>query len=80
MIIYRAVYSWSYGVSNDSDHPIVVKLDLGGSENLSYSTKGSSSKKMLQPRETWFMLHAQAGFGNFTKSIQSEVQHLPKKR
>jgi len=51
----------------------VFKLDLSQSENLSYSTKGPMNKKLLQPREMWFMMHAQAGFGNFTKAIASEI-------
>lgn len=71
--LYSEVFSYTYGVSNESDHPIVFKLDLSQSENLSYSTKGPQNKKLLQPREMWFMMHAQAGFGNFTKAIASEI-------
>ena len=74
------MFSWSYGVANESDHPILITLDLGESQNLNYSTKGGSAKKLIQPRDFWFMLHAQAGFGDFSKSIKHEVQHLPKKR
>ena len=70
---YSAVYSWSYGVANDSDHPIVVTLDLGESQNMSFSTKGASAKKLLQPREIWFMLHAQAGYGDFGKAVKHEA-------
>ena len=55
---YRSAYSWTFGVSNESDHPIVFKLDLSESENLQYSTKGAHNKKLLQPREMWFMMHS----------------------
>lgn len=66
-------YSWSLGVSNESDHPIVIKLDMRESENMQYSTRGSHNKKLLQPGEIWHMMHAQAGFGNFSKAITTEV-------
>lgn len=48
---------------NDSDHPIVAKLDLSDSENMMFSTKGASAKVKILPRESAFLLHAQAGFG-----------------
>jgi len=74
------VYSWSYGVANDSDHPIVFKFDLGESQNMLFSTKGAHAKKTLQPREMQFFMHAQAGYGDFAKQIAHEVQHLPRKK
>lgn len=65
---------------NESDHPMVVTLDLSNSENLSYSTKGAAAKKKVDPKQTQFFLHAQAGFGNFNKAITHEVQHILKKK
>ena len=47
---------------------------------MAYSTKGSNAKKTLQPKETAFFMHAQAGYGDFSKEIAHEVQHLAKKR
>jgi hypothetical protein len=44
---FSDVYSWSYGVSNESDHPITFKLDLGESQNMLYSTKIGNAKKTL---------------------------------
>lgn len=72
------IFAWSYGIVNDSDHSIVAKLDMSQSSNLTYSTKGSTAKKTLKPRECAFMLHAQAGFGDFDKKVDHEVQHLKK--
>jgi hypothetical protein len=43
------VYSSTYGIINDSDHPIIAKLDLSESENLLYSTKGATAKKRIEP-------------------------------
>ena len=73
------MFSWSYAFINESDHPIVTKLDLGESENLSYSTKGAYAKKRVDAKGAQFFLHAQAGFGNFNKSLKHEVEHLKKK-
>jgi len=68
------------GIVNESDHPIVASLDLGESKNLMYSTKGASAKRKLEPRECSFMLHAQAGFGDYHKELKHTIEHLPKKR
>jgi hypothetical protein len=59
---------------------MVFKLDLGESENLTYSAKGSYAKKTLQPRDLAFFIHAQAGYGDFSKQLTHEIQHLPKKK
>jgi hypothetical protein len=80
IFLYSEIYGWTYGVVNDSDHPIVATLDLTGSNNLMFSTKHGVAKKTLQPRECHFMLHAQAGIGEFSKKVTSTVQHLPKKK
>ena len=74
------MFSWSYGIFNESDHPIITKLDLSESKNLMYSTKGAVAKTTAEPRECSFLLHAQAGFGEFSKVIKHEVEHLPKKK
>ena len=73
------MFSWSYAFANESDHPMNVKLDLGESENLSYSTKGAHAKKRVDTKQTQFFLHAQAGFGNFNKSLKHDIEHLKKK-
>lgn len=65
---------------NEADYPMVTKLDLSESENLSYSTKGSMAKKKVAPKSTQFFMHATAGFGSFNKSIKHEVEHLVKKK
>jgi hypothetical protein len=43
------VFAWTYGIINDSDHPIVASLDLSESENVNFSTKGASAKKKIEP-------------------------------
>jgi hypothetical protein len=45
-----------------------------------YSTKGSFAKRKLEPRECSFMLHAQAGFGEYHKQYKHTVEHLPAKK
>jgi hypothetical protein len=65
---------------NESDHPIVFTLDLSDSDNCSFSTKGATAKRTVQPGKTEFMMHQQAGFGAFNKAIKHEVQHLPGKK
>ena len=80
LINCSAVFSWSYAVANESDHPMVFTLDMSESNNMNFSTKGATAKKLLQPKDFWFMMHAQAGFGDFSKGIKHEVQHLPGKR
>jgi hypothetical protein len=59
---------------------MIVKLDLGESENLSYSTKGASAKKKIEPKQSQFFFHAQAGFGNFNKQLKHDIEHLPRKK
>lgn len=76
---YSNVFSWTYAFVNESDHPMITKLDFSESENLSYSTKGAHAKKRVDSKATQFFLHAQAGFGNFNKSLKHEVEHLKKK-
>ena len=34
-------------MANDSDHPINFTLDLSESENLMYSTKGATAKRLI---------------------------------
>ena len=80
LFIFRNVFSWTYGVINDSDHPIISKLDMSSSSNLTFSTKGSHAKRKLEPKDCSFMLHAQAGFGEFSKGYSHDVEHLPRKR
>lgn len=57
LYIYSEIFAWSYGIVNESDHPIVAKLDLSESQNMLYSTKGAIAKKTLKPGECAFMLH-----------------------
>jgi hypothetical protein len=59
---------------------MIVTLDLSESSNLSYSTKGAKSQKKLEPGQIAFMMHAQAGFGDYSKGIAHSAEHLPRKR
>ena len=70
---YSAVFSWTIGIVNDSDHPIIADLNLEGSRNLMYSTKGAVAKRRLEPNECSFMLHAMAGFGEYHKTFKHTV-------
>jgi hypothetical protein len=45
-----------------------------------YSTKGATAKAKLEPKECAFLMHAQAGFGEFNKVVNHEVEHLPRKK
>ena len=63
---------------NESATPIMANLDLSESENLMYSTKGQNIKKRVEPGQGAFMLHTQAGFGNFDKKVKHDVEHLKK--
>lgn len=61
----QATQTYSFGVKNESAAPIEVTLDIGASENLVASVKGTAVKKVVKPGEMQFMMHAQAGVGNF---------------
>ena len=65
---------------NESDHPIIADINFEDSKNLMYSTKGATARRKLEPRECSFMLHTQAGFGDYHKQLKHSVEHLPKKK
>lgn len=69
MFKYRSVFSWTFGVVNDSDHPMNVNLDLSQSDNVMVSTKGPSARRKIESRQCVFLMHAQAGFGAFSKIL-----------
>ena len=56
-LIFRAVFSWTVGVINESDHPIIADINFEDSKNLMYSTKGATARRKVEPRECSFMLH-----------------------
>jgi hypothetical protein len=70
----KSVYSFSYTMTNTGSAPIEAVLDMSSCENMSFSTRGPLIKKLIQPGESQFMMHAQAGFGEFTKSVRHSAK------
>jgi len=68
--------SFTYGISNEGDKAIEATLDMSSSENLQFSSKGPLVKKVVKAGETEFMMHAQAGYGNFTKVVRHSAKEV----
>ena len=74
-----ATNSFSYGVKNESGAGLEVTLDLSASENLLTSSKSPLVKKNLKTAEMSFMMHAQAGIGQFEKVLKHSGKSNGKK-
>jgi hypothetical protein len=48
----KASSAFTFGVRNETDKPLEVTLDLSGSENLVFSTKGPVVKKVVKPGDS----------------------------
>jgi hypothetical protein len=70
----KGVYAFSYMMTNKGTAPIEALLDLNSCENMSFSTLNGALKKTIKPSETEFMMHAQAGFGEFTKAVKHSAK------
>jgi len=64
---------------NELQTQIEATLDLGASENLQYSSKGPLVRKNLRVGEMQFMMHAQAGLGQFEKVLKHSAKDTGKK-
>jgi hypothetical protein len=69
-------FSYSYAVKNETDKPIEATIDLGGSDNMGFSSKGPLIKKTIPAGELEFMIHTQAGFGNFNKVLRHSSKEI----
>lgn len=52
-------------------------LDLSFSENMTYSSKAPIVKRIVNPGEIAFMMHAQAGYGNYSKVVKHSAKEVP---
>jgi len=53
-----AIFSWTLGVSNESETPLAMTMDLSRSDNLMVSTKGAIAKRSVDPHKVQFLMHA----------------------
>lgn len=72
----KSVYAFSYMITNKGSSSIEALLDLNSCENMSFSTLGGALKKTIKAGETEFMMHAQAGFGEFTKAVKHSAKEV----
>jgi len=54
-------------------------MDFSQSENMSFSTRGHVVKKTLRAGELQLMVHAQAGFGDFSNNYKHSAKESSKK-
>eukprot|EP00347_Sterkiella_histriomuscorum_P008050 403346565 len=68
--------SYTFGIRNIKDFSIEVMLDLSFSENMTFSSKGPIVKKVVKPGQIQFMMHAQAGYGNYSKVVKHSSKEI----
>ena len=73
-------FAYTYGVKNESGNALEVTLDFSSSENMAYSSKSPIVKKVVKPGEFQFMLHTQAGFGNYNKVLRHSGKEAAAKK
>ncbi|CDW86928.1 calpain family cysteine protease containing protein [Stylonychia lemnae] len=75
--------TFTYGIRNQKSVDIEATIDMSFSENMSFSSKAQVVKRVIHPGQVAFILHCQAGFGNFNRVIKHsaiEVVQAPTKK
>jgi len=69
------VYSWTYAICNKQGdgQNMTAELNFDGSSNLTYSTGDCKTTKLIEPGQTKFMMHCQAGIGKYKKKLFHKI-------